>query len=58
MLRDFFKTIGSFGVYLTAFFIPALILVIWAQLNLFSALDKRSTASESFMVENNWSWGD
>lgn len=54
MLRDFFKTVGSFGIYLTAFFIPALILVVWAQLNIFSALDKSSSERKSFMVVDNW----
>jgi UPF0755 protein len=54
MVRDFFKTIGSFGIYLLAFFIPALILVFWAQSNLFGALNKNSTEKISFLLEGDW----
>ena len=54
MLRDFFKTIGSFGFYLMAFFVPAILLVVWAQLNLFAALDSNSDKKISFLVNNEW----
>lgn len=54
MLRDFFKTIGGFSVYLLAFFIPAVLLVLWAQHNYFAALDTDSSERISFIVQDDW----
>ncbi len=54
MLRGFFKTLGSFGVYLLAFFIPALGLVYWCNVNLFAALDSGSKEQVLFQVRERW----
>ena len=57
MFRNFFKTLGSFGIYLLAFFIPALILIYWCQANLFAPYDSSSNEVVNFMVEESWTSG-
>ena len=54
MLRGFFKTLGSFGVYLLAFFIPAMGLVYWCNVNLFAAFKPGSDEQILFQVHEGW----
>ena len=53
-ITGFFRTLGSFGVYLLAFFIPAMVLVYWCNVNLFAALEPGSKKVVLFQVGERW----